>query len=117
VREGRVFLALVGGGAAWILHLCAAYVLVALGCPRGWPGLGWLLAALTLACASAALGVGLVAVRRRRQARADDTAEVRRLLLGVGALLAGLFALAIVGGGMAALVLPPCQGVAIGGGA
>jgi hypothetical protein len=121
MRAHALLLALGGGGTAWIVHLSAAYALVALGCPRGWPGLGWLLAGLTLACVSAAVAVGVFAVRRRREARPPQrtgaATEARGLLFAVGALLAGLFALAMLGGAMAALALPPCQGGAIGGGA
>jgi hypothetical protein len=43
----------------------------------------------------------------------DDDAAA--LLYGAGAMLAGLFTVAILLGGVAALILPPCRGVAIGG--
>lgn len=113
MRHGIVLLALLGGGSTWLVHLGGAYTLVAVGCARGWPALGWQFAGLTLLCAGAAVAVGVLAVRRRRRLRADD--EARRLLLGVGALLAGLFTLLVIGGGVAAVVLPPCRGLAIGG--
>jgi hypothetical protein len=113
MRHGTVLLALTGGGTAWLVHLGGAYVLVALGCPRGWPALGWQLAGLTVMCATVAVAIGVLSVRRRRPL--PHNAEAPRLLLGVGALLAGLFALLVLGGGLAAVVLPPCRGVGIGG--
>jgi hypothetical protein len=119
MRDGMLLLALTGGGAAWIIHLGAAYTLIALGCPRRWPALGLQLSALTLACAMAAVATGVVALRRRRHLRDSANpgpgAETRRLLLGVGGVLAGLFALLVISGGVTALAWPPCHGVAIGG--
>jgi hypothetical protein len=118
MRDRAVLVAVAGSGTAWIVHFGAAYVVVALGCPRGWPALGWLLAALTVVCASAALAVGVFAFRRRRRAaRGNAAGEAQRLLFAVGILLAALFALAVVAGGVAVVALPPCQPVAIGGAA
>jgi len=117
--KGRVLLALTGSGTAWLIHLSAAYTLIALGCPRGWPALGWQLTGLTVACATATAAIGVAALRRRRHLRdrmhLDPGADARRLLLGVAGLLAGLFTLLVVGGGVAALAWPPCHGAAIGG--
>ncbi|MGH7277348.1 MAG: hypothetical protein ACREJG_01520, partial [Candidatus Rokuibacteriota bacterium] len=58
---GWPFIALGAAGVAWALHLAASYFLVAIGCPRDWPGLGWLLALATLACAMAAAASGVLA--------------------------------------------------------
>lgn len=108
------WLALGGGGIVWTVHLLTAYFLVALGCPRAWP-LGWLIAVLTFLAAGVSLATGVLSVRgwRRRPASEDNGATP--LLYGAAALLAGLFTLAILLGGMTMLILPPCQGVAIGG--
>jgi hypothetical protein len=109
-HAAAVLFALAGGGAAWALHLFAAYFVVAIGCARGWPAPGWLLAGITVIFAAAAASVAVVARRARRRARgADDSAEARRLLHTVGMLLGGLFAVMILVGGLTALALPPCQ--------
>ncbi|HEY7516862.1 MAG TPA: hypothetical protein VIE36_01105 [Methylomirabilota bacterium] len=106
------WLALGGGGLAWSAHLLTGYFLVALGCPRTWP-LDWLIAAVTLIAAAVALATGVLSLIgwRRAPARGDATA----ILYGAGVLLAGLFTIAILLGGTTALILPACQGVAIGG--
>jgi len=115
MRGAPLVLALAGGGTAWMLHLFAGYFLVSLGCPRGWPALGWTLITVTGVCAASALAVAVVAWRERR--RADPGREdggTSRLLLSVAALLATLFAIMIVLGGLAVAALPPCQ-AAVGG--
>ena len=105
------WLALGGGGLAWSAHLFAGYFLVALGCPRAWP-LGWLIAAVTLVAAAVSLTTGVLSLIGRRRAPARGAAA---LLYGAAALLAGIFTVAILLGGMTSLILPPCQGMAIGG--
>ena len=119
MRDVIVLLALTGGGIAWLLHLSAAYALVAVGCPRGWPAPGWQIGGLTGLCASLAVAVCALALRRRRRLqRLPDTDpgwQAQRLMLGVGSVLAVLFGIAVMLGGVVALVVPPCQGVAIGG--
>ena len=112
-RHG-LWLAITGGGLAWTAHLFSAYFVVALGCPRSWP-VGALLAVMTVAAAAVALGGGLVSARRWRRARTHDALEAPALMLAAGALLAGLFTLGIVLGGVGAIILSPCRGVAIGG--
>lgn len=110
------WLALVGGGIAWTVHLSAGYFLVSVGCPRSWP-LGWTLAVVTVLAAGASLAVGMTSLRGwRRAPEADrDDPTTRRLFFAAGALLAGLFTVAILLGGLAAVILSPCRGVAIGG--
>jgi hypothetical protein len=107
----RLFAMLTAAGTAWTLHLFAAYFVVALGCPRAWPGLGWLLAGATGLFAVIAAGTGAGALRMRRRAGRSGAADVAtlRLVLGVAALLAGLFTVGIVLGGTAAALVPVCQ--------
>jgi hypothetical protein len=108
------WLAIGGGGIAWTVHLFAGYVLVALGCPRAWP-LGSMLAAATVLTAGMSLAIGVMSVRRWRRVPVNVDDDAAALLYGAGAMLAGLFTVAILLGGVAALILPPCRGVAIGG--
>jgi hypothetical protein len=112
--RGAPWLALGGGGIAWTVHLLAAYFLIALGCPRAWP-LGWLIAVVTLLAAGVSLTTGVLSVRGWRRRTASGDGGATPLLYGAAALLAGLFTLAILLGGVTTLILPPCQGVAIGG--
>ena len=114
MRSGILFLALAGGGVAWTLHLFAGYFLVSLGCPRGWALTGTLLA-VTAVCAASALAVAIVASRQRKRVRHGSAdGETPQLLLGVSALLAALFAVMIIFGGLAVAALSPCQ-AAVGG--
>jgi hypothetical protein len=114
--RGPLVLGLLGGGAAWIVHLSASYFLVALGCPRGWPALGVLLGVVTLAGVGGAVAAGMAARRGGRvgpaRAVADepDPGEPARFVAGVGVLLAGLFAFMILVAGVAPLILSPCVG-------
>ena len=108
------WLAIAGGGTAWTVHLFAGYFLVSLGCPRSWP-LGAPLALVTVLTAGVSIAVGVSSVRGWRRAPASDGAAARGLLFAAAALLAGLFTLAILLGSLAALMLGPCTGVAIGG--
>jgi hypothetical protein len=108
------WLAITGGGLAWTAHLFAGYFVVALGCPRSWP-VGTLLGVITVTAAAGALGSGIVSARRWRLTKRHDGSHARALMFAAGALLAGLFALGIVLGGLGALILSPCRDVAIGG--
>jgi hypothetical protein len=107
------WIAITGGGIAWAAHLFTGYFLVALGCPRSWP-VDVMLAVVTVTTASVALGIGVAGVRGWRGAKRHDGPDARTLMFAAGALLAGLFALGIVLGGVAALILSPCRGAAIG---
>jgi hypothetical protein len=114
--RGRLLLGLLGAGTVWLLHLCASYFVVAVGCARGWPALGLLLALLTLAGAAGALGAGRAArsgrtVEPPRPAPGEpDPDEPVRFVAEVGARLGWLFAFMIALAGVAPLVLPPCAG-------
>lgn len=110
------WIAIAGGGVAWTVHLFAGYFLVALGCPRSWP-VSAIFAAVTLVTAGMSVGLGVMGVRgwRRAAATADEDGEARRLIFAAATLLAGLFTLAILLGGVTALSLPPCRDVGIGG--
>ncbi|HEU4629073.1 MAG TPA: hypothetical protein VFS08_04985 [Gemmatimonadaceae bacterium] len=120
--EGRVTLAPVlyatlGGPLAWSLHLGVSYVLVAAGCSTGHAGAGRAgVVAATLLCAGAALAAA-GASRRRWRAAAPGTRRREAMtaphghgafVWAAGVVLGLVFALAIVLGGAAALVLPLC---------
>jgi hypothetical protein len=109
MRTAPLLFALGGGGAAWMLHLLAGYFLVSVGCARGWPAIGTMLALVTAACALAALAVTTLAWRgRRRTGRAGEDQEAARVLFGVGAVLGLVFAIMIGLGGLTVVALPPC---------
>jgi hypothetical protein len=111
----RPWIAIGGGGAAWAVHLFAGYFLVALGCPREWP-LGGMLTVVTVLAAGVALAIGMLSARGwwRAPARDGDDDGASALLYGAAAMLAGLFTVAILLGGITALMVSPCRSVAIG---
>ena len=109
MRRTIPLVALASGGTVWMLHLLASYFLVALGCPRRWPALGGMLVAATVVAVAGALVVAAVAWRERRRLRSGEGHETSRLLLGVAALLAALFAIMTVLGGLTMVAQPPCQ--------
>jgi hypothetical protein len=112
--RGRLAFGLLGGGTAWLLHLCASYFLIALGCPRGWSALGILLSVVTLVGAAGAVAAGLATRGTDRGERVggwtEDPGEPARFVAGVAVLLAGLFTFMILVAGVAPLVLSPCAG-------
>jgi hypothetical protein len=108
------WIAIASGGLAWAVHLFAGYFLVALGCPRGWP-LNAVLTLVTLVTGMTSLGVGLISGDRWWRARAGGADGAAALLYGTAALLGGLFTLAIVLSGIAALIVSACHDAAIGG--
>jgi hypothetical protein len=108
------WVAIASGGLAWAIHLLAGYFLIALGCPRQWP-LDRMLVALTLVTAAVSLAVGLVSGDRWWRERAHGGNGSAGLLYGTAALLGGFFTVAIVLGGIAALIVPSCRDAAIGG--
>jgi hypothetical protein len=107
------WIALASGGVAWAIHLLAGYFLVALGCPRAWP-LGGLLVVVTLVTGAISLAVGLISGDRWWSARASGDEGSAAMLYATAALLGGLFTLAIVLGGITAVILPACRDAAIG---
>ncbi|HEX2177732.1 MAG TPA: hypothetical protein VHG70_17660 [Nocardioidaceae bacterium] len=109
-----LWFALLGGTAAWGVHVFFAWGLLELACLRGdlsaaaltatglLTGLPWLLALTSL-------GSAVMLRARRRRLRVDVFAEERVDLLTLLAVFLNVLAVAaITGGGVALLVLEPC---------
>jgi hypothetical protein len=109
-----LLVALLGAPVVWVIHLAASYFLVALDCGSKWDGAQAAILLTTVLCAVAAGGAGVFAWGRWRRAggRQDrhlfESAHVREFLLFSGAVLAALFAGAIVVTGIAPLFVPLC---------
>jgi hypothetical protein len=107
--------ALLGGIAAWFVHLMAAYLLVPNACATGSRTAQY---AVTVPLLAAAVASVLVAVRLWRGAGAgrwfraagEGRAVARlRFLALVGALLGGIAALSIVANAFGIVLLGPCE--------
>ncbi len=100
----------------WTAHLLASYLAVTLGCGTGWAGTRPVLLVLTLGLGGAAILPGYRTYRSWRSARsverwtgaAEQATPVPRFLLGLGLLMTGVFALAILLGGLGLLLVPLC---------
>jgi hypothetical protein len=92
-----------GGPVAWTLQLLASYAVVAAGCATRWNGTTAVLAAITIACAAASAGAGVIAWRDR-----NDTEATVRLLATIGLGLALLFFGVIALGGVAPALVALC---------
>jgi hypothetical protein len=119
-------LALVGSPLAWVVHLLAGYVVVALWCSAGWAGADAVIGILTLVCAAAAVGSGVLSFRLWRQGQTELVSGpepggpeswdarlgergARTVFLAVLALfMAALFAYLILLEGLPPLFTPTC---------
>ena len=124
--SAAMLVALLGGAAAWTVHLLAGYAIVAAWCSAGWSGGGIAIGALTVACAAAAAATGMLALRIHRRAQEGLRVDAepghpepwdarmgergaRAVFLGVVAMfLAAIFTLAIVLEGLPVLFAPLC---------
>jgi hypothetical protein len=110
-----LLVALLGAPVAWAVHLAVSYFLVALDCGSKWDGAQAAILLATLLCAVAAGGAGVFAwgkwrrVGGRQDRHLLEPAHVREFLLLSGAVLATLFAGAIVVTGIAPLFVPLCS--------
>lgn len=115
-----LWFAVLGGVVAWAVHLFAAWSIDELACASGHQDLsGFPLSAavgiaviVPTAVAAAALAASWLALRRTSAARsgADDRSVGRAHLLAIIGLSLNLLSLAIIVlGGVATLVLSPCQ--------
>lgn len=111
-----LLVAFLGGPLVWVIHLGVSYFLVALQCGTGWEGARSGIVMATIVCAVAALGVGTFAMRLWKRTRAQitsgnelDPPQTREFLVLGGAILAALFAGAIVLAGLSPLFLPLCS--------
>lgn len=109
VPLAALWFALLGGPAAWTVHLLASYPLVPLACRLGTTTPLNILTAVTAAIALAAAGTGGWAYRRARRAGAEgDTGDRATFMALAGLLLALLFTFAIVLEGLPPLLADPC---------
>lgn len=122
----RLLLALLGSPLAWVVHLLAGYLVIALWCSSGWSGAEAVLGILTLMCAGAALASAVLAFRLWRQGQRALLADAepgapeswdsrmgergaRAAFLAVLALfMGGLFGFLIVLQGIPPLYTPIC---------
>ena len=65
-----LLVALLGSPLAWVVHLLASYLIVAMWCAARWDGIGVAIAGITLLCAAGAIASGALALRRWRHSRA-----------------------------------------------
>jgi len=109
-----LLVALLAAPVVWVIHLAASYFFVALDCGSRWDGAHTAILLTTVVCAVAAGGAGVFAWGKWRRAggRRDrhlfEAAQVQEFLLLSGAVLAALFAGAIVFAGIAPLFVPLC---------
>jgi len=117
VGWGRLFFAVFGAAIAWSLHLLVSYLIIAVFCNTGWPGLRAALVAATLLSAAGAAASGIVAYRTWRAhvdgqawdaALHDPHGRATGFLLVMGMVAAGLFLLIILLGGLPPFLLPGC---------
>lgn len=111
-----------GGALAWAVHLIAAWGVDELACAAGservsavplWQAIGLAVVIPALVTAGSLLVAAMVWRRtaRAQRAGAEDRSYARaRMLATVGIWANLLFLAIIVLGGVAVLVLPPCQG-------
>jgi hypothetical protein len=106
--------ALLGGTAAWGVHIFFAWSLLELACLRGDVGplvrsTAALLTAVPLLAAAVSLGASVKLRSRRRRVQLDALAQERvDLLTHLAVFLNVLAVTGIAGGGIALLVLEPC---------
>ncbi|MGR6320220.1 hypothetical protein Q2K19_24765 [Micromonospora soli] len=122
-RTGGLLLwyGVLGGAVAWAVHLLVAWPLDELACAAGAETVSavplaqavWLAVAIPALVAMGSLLVAALAWRRTTAARSgeagDRAIDRSRLLAVVGVWANLLFLTIIVLGGVAVLVLPPCQ--------
>jgi hypothetical protein len=110
-----LLVAFLGAPLIWAVHLGLSYFFVVLDCGTGWEGGRNGIVIATIACALAALAVGVYAWRLWQrlgtQSNTDselDPPQTREFLVLSGAILAPLFAGTIVLAGISPLFLPLC---------
>jgi glucose uptake protein GlcU len=100
--------AVLGGPLAWSVHLLLSYLLVTLACSTEWTSIGPALAITTAFSVLLSALAGVVAYRRWQGVSTDTHQDQATFLMLVGMMLAGLFLLAIVLGGLVPLSVPYC---------
>lgn len=109
-----LWFAVAGGSAAWAVHELLAWSAMEIACLGSRPGPGLyifmgLVTGIPFAIALLAFGVGMMLRARLSRVPSDQLARGRtHLLLTIGPVLDGLAMAAILGDGIAILVLKPC---------
>lgn len=109
----------IGGATAWLLHLGASYLLLTVGCNENWPGIRFMLLALTIGLAAASVWTGLFAYRRAKElGTKEDWAltlsagmEKENFMMVVGAAGSAVFTLIILAQGLPPMFVPLCSEV------
>jgi len=107
VSRPLLWVGLLGGAVAWVVHLIGAWVIAEFGCvlaPAGQVMTGLstvallvlLLSAVCLAGSLVATGLGWKGMRRLRHQRGDDASGPEWFMAVAGVLTSGLFAVVII---------------------
>src|SRR5690606_12718610 len=117
IGRGRLFVAVFGAAIAWSLHLLVSYLLIAVFCNTGWPGLRATFGAATVLSAAGAPVSGVVANLAWRPwvegqgcdaALHDPRDRATGFLLVMVMVASGLFLLSVLLGGVPPFLLPGC---------
>jgi hypothetical protein len=116
IGTASLLFSLLGGPAAWTLHLFVSYFVVAVGCAARWRGTDAALAAVTVVFVAVAAAAGVSAYRgwrREKGAQPWDATLAEPggrtgFLMAVGILAAVLFGLVIILAGLPPLFVPTC---------
>lgn len=114
---GSLIFGMLGAPTAWLLHLSASYILVALGCNLGWAGTDAAIIACTVLFGGVAIAAGLAALRGRRSLEIEagiieslDQPQGRSaLFMLVGVFASGLFLVLIVLNAVGMVFVPTCS--------
>jgi hypothetical protein len=116
MRVLRNFILFLTAPLAWTLHFLLSYLLISVGCSRGWQsGMRPTLLLLALLFAGISLWPLLRAWRLRTHvsslewlATHEEESRTTHFMLGLGVALTAVFALAILLGGLGTLLVPIC---------
>ncbi|MGQ0562673.1 MAG: hypothetical protein ACT443_12465 [Gemmatimonadota bacterium] len=117
-REGaELVITFLAAPLSWTLHLLISYALVGAGCATGWGGTRITLAVLTIFFALTSMLSAYGVLREwprpihvfKWVGKTEEESPVTNFLLGLGLIVTGFFTLAIVLGGIGALLLPLCE--------
>ncbi len=113
---GRLLFGVLGGAAAWSLHLLAGYAALAIGCVAGWGGIRAMLAIGTLVLLAVAVWSTVIAWRDWRRVSGNQRWDAAlgeprgwfAYLMLTGVLMGIVSVLTIVLEGWGTLALPVC---------
>lgn len=117
-REGvELVITFLAAPLSWTLHLLVSYFLITVGCATSWTGTRAAIVVLTLLFAATSLFSGYGVLREWPRpirvfqwvGKTEEETPVTNFLLGLGLIVTGFFTLAILLGGLGALLLPLCE--------